>query len=173
MHPLLLIPSPSASSRAYYSSIASTPSPAVLHLLTHSPLPVIPTPQQTFIRLGLFHPSGTQPLDAIVLLDWRGRRRLVVPFGWGAGKWVTGLDGMSNSHHAEELIHTFVDGVKELSAEWEGSVERLEWERRKELGIEEDQATAGADRDDSDEEMAIDECLETLVSRPPFLRVPR
>ncbi|KAL9091709.1 MAG: hypothetical protein Q9165_004785 [Trypethelium subeluteriae] len=137
----------------------ATPSSAVLHLLTHSPLPVLPTPQQTFIRLGLFHPSGSQPLDAIVLLDWRGRRRLVVPFGWGAGKWVSGTGGNSNAHHAEELMGALGDSVRELSVEWEGSVERAEWEERMAMGMdgEAGQAGAGAENDDANGEMAIDE----------------
>ncbi|KAI9665009.1 MAG: hypothetical protein M1821_006457 [Bathelium mastoideum] len=173
MHPLLLIPSPSASSRTYYSSISNTPSPAVLHLLTHSPLPVLPTSQQMFIRLGLFHPSGTQPLDAIILLDWRGRRRLVVPFGWGAGKWVTGVESTSNVQQAEELMRALAEGIKELNTEWEKSLDKEEWEERKKMGAEE-QAVAGADRDESDEEMAIDECLETFIhTKSPALRLPR
>lgn len=118
---------------------------------------MLPTPQQTFIRLGLFHPSGTQPLDAIVLLDWYGRRRLVVPFGWGAGKWVTGTNGNSNAHQADELMHALADGIRELSAEWEGSLDRMEWEQRRAMGIEEEQAIAGAEMDDLNGEMAIDE----------------
>lgn len=41
-----------------------------------------------FVRLGLLHPlgGGETPLDALVVVDNRGRRRLVLPFGWGAGK---------------------------------------------------------------------------------------
>jgi hypothetical protein len=41
-----------------------------------------------FVRLGLLHPlgGGKFPLDALVVLDQRARRRLVLPFGWGAGK---------------------------------------------------------------------------------------
>ena len=41
-----------------------------------------------FVRLGLLHPlgGGKFPLDALVVLDKKGRRRLVLPFGWGAGK---------------------------------------------------------------------------------------
>ena len=118
---------------------------------------MLPTPQQTFIRLGLFHPSGTQPLDAIVLLDWCGRRRLVVPFGWGAGKWVTGMNGTGNAYQAEELMGALADGIRELSAEWEGSLERAEWEQRRAMGMEEDQVGAGVEMDDASGEMAIDE----------------
>ncbi|KAJ4300996.1 hypothetical protein N0V90_003085 [Kalmusia sp. IMI 367209] len=41
-----------------------------------------------FVRLGLLHPlgGGEYPLDALVVIDGRGKRRLVLPFGWGAGK---------------------------------------------------------------------------------------
>lgn len=41
-----------------------------------------------FVRLGLLHPlgGGDFPLDALVVVDTRGRRRLVLPFGWGAGR---------------------------------------------------------------------------------------
>ncbi|CAN9175898.1 unnamed protein product [Alternaria alternata] len=54
-------------------------------------LPVIQaaTPSNNhFVRLGLLHPlgGGKFPLDALVVLDKQSRRRLVLPFGWGAGK---------------------------------------------------------------------------------------
>ncbi|KAF2647484.1 hypothetical protein K491DRAFT_772478 [Lophiostoma macrostomum CBS 122681] len=41
-----------------------------------------------FVKLGLLHPlgGGHFPLDALVVIDKRGRRRMVLPFGWGAGK---------------------------------------------------------------------------------------
>ncbi|KAG9196290.1 hypothetical protein G6011_01411 [Alternaria panax] len=41
-----------------------------------------------FVRLGLLHPlgGGKFPLDALIVLDKQSRRRLVLPFGWGAGK---------------------------------------------------------------------------------------
>ena len=92
-----------------------------------------------------------------MLLDWRGRRRLVVPFGWAAGKWVTERDGNGKAHQAEELMGALADGIRELNAEWERSVERMEWEQRKAMGMEEEQAVAGAEVDDINGEMAIDE----------------
>lgn len=54
-------------------------------------LPIIQaaTPSNNhFVRLGLLHPlgGGKFPLDALVVLDKQSRRRLVLPFGWGAGK---------------------------------------------------------------------------------------
>ncbi|KAF1971476.1 hypothetical protein BU23DRAFT_183200 [Bimuria novae-zelandiae CBS 107.79] len=41
-----------------------------------------------FVRLGLLHPlgGGEHPLDALVVIDAQAKRRLVLPFGWGAGK---------------------------------------------------------------------------------------
>ena len=41
-----------------------------------------------FVKLGLLHPlgGGKFPLDALVVVDTKGRRRLVLPFGWGAGR---------------------------------------------------------------------------------------
>jgi hypothetical protein len=48
-----------------------------------------------FVRLGLLHPlgSGQDPLDALVVLDAQGRRRLLLPFGWGAGRHVGAVGG--------------------------------------------------------------------------------
>lgn len=45
-------------------------------------------PNNYFVRLGLLHPlgGGKFPLDALAVVDQQGRRRLVLPFGWGAGK---------------------------------------------------------------------------------------
>ena len=50
-------------------------------------------PANHFLKLGLLHPlgGGQRPLDAIVILDTAGRRRLVIPFGWGAGRHVDDL----------------------------------------------------------------------------------
>jgi hypothetical protein len=48
-----------------------------------------------FVRLGLLHPlgGGYYPLDALVVLDAEGRRRLVLPFGWGAGRHAGDVGG--------------------------------------------------------------------------------
>lgn len=45
-------------------------------------------PNNHFVRLGLLHPlgGGKFPLDALAVVDKKGRRRLVLPFGWGAGR---------------------------------------------------------------------------------------
>jgi len=48
-----------------------------------------------FVKLGLLHPlgGGSYPLDALVVLDTKGRRRLVLPFGWGAGRHAGNIGG--------------------------------------------------------------------------------
>jgi hypothetical protein len=68
---------------------------ALSSMLAASPLclPIVEAqgiPANHFLKLGLLHPlgGGRRPLDAIVILDTAGRRRLVIPFGWGAGKHV-------------------------------------------------------------------------------------
>lgn len=73
------------------------------HVLSNSPstsysLPLIQavgSGYNHFVRLGLLHPlgAGQFPLDAIVVLDSRGRRRLVLPFGWGAGRHAGSAGG--------------------------------------------------------------------------------
>lgn len=67
-------------------------------MLASSPLclPIVEAqgnPANHFLKLGLLHPlgGGRRPLDAIVILDTAGRRRLVIPFGWGAGRHVEDL----------------------------------------------------------------------------------
>ncbi|CAI6341860.1 unnamed protein product [Periconia digitata] len=65
-----------------------------------------------FVRLGLLHPlgGGEHPLDAIVVIDSQARRRLVLPFGWGAGKHVaTPAGGMIQTQLMKLLrncVHT-------------------------------------------------------------------
>jgi hypothetical protein len=48
-----------------------------------------------FVKLGLLHPlgGGKFPLDALVVVDTKGRRRLVLPFGWGAGRHASTAAG--------------------------------------------------------------------------------
>lgn len=65
---------------------------------THKPSTTVPfslplisavdPPNNHFVRLGLLHPlgGGKFPLDALAVVDRKGRRRLVLPFGWGAGR---------------------------------------------------------------------------------------
>ncbi|RMZ74032.1 hypothetical protein GMOD_00004857 [Pyrenophora seminiperda CCB06] len=70
-----------------------------------------------FVRLGLLHPlgGGKFPLDALVVLDGKGRRRLVLPIGWGAGKHVDTPAGRSIQVRLMSLLR--------------GCVEKLERER--------------------------------------------
>ncbi|KAI8935749.1 hypothetical protein NX059_007269 [Plenodomus lindquistii] len=75
-----------------------------------------------FVRLGLLHPSGGGrfPLDALVVVDWRGRRRLVLPFGWGAGRYA---DTPAGRGIQGRLMGLLEECVKVLEAEREGSVD--------------------------------------------------
>jgi hypothetical protein len=61
----------------------STTAPFSLPLIS-----AVDPPNNHFVRLGLLHPlgGGKFPLDALVVVDRKNRRRLVLPFGWGAGK---------------------------------------------------------------------------------------
>ncbi|KAF3034692.1 hypothetical protein E8E12_005034 [Didymella heteroderae] len=63
----------------------STTAPFSLPLIS-----AVDPPNNHFVRLGLLHPlgGGKFPLDALAVVDSKGRRRLVLPFGWGAGKHV-------------------------------------------------------------------------------------
>lgn len=61
-----------------------------------------------FLKLGLLHPlgGGQQPLDALVLIDHAGLRRLVLPYGWGIGKHVTRSEmrTIMQSRYADQLL---------------------------------------------------------------------
>jgi hypothetical protein len=67
-----------------------------------------------FVRLGLLHPlgGGKFPLDALVVLDPCGRRRLVLPFGWGAGKHAGTPAGRSIQTRLMELLRTCVETLE-------------------------------------------------------------
>jgi hypothetical protein len=64
-----------------------------------------------FVRLGLLHPlgGGKFPLDALVVLDQEGRRRLVLPFGWGAGKHAGTPAGRNIEMRLMGLLRTCVE----------------------------------------------------------------
>lgn len=77
-------------------------------------------PGRTFTRMGLMHPmgGGKEPLDAIVVVDRRGevsKRRLVLPFGWGAGKFVQ--DGAGGWMVRGRLMEVLRDSVEEIARE--------------------------------------------------------
>ncbi|KAF2099110.1 hypothetical protein NA57DRAFT_56733 [Rhizodiscina lignyota] len=80
-------------------------------------------PSRTFTRLGLLHPlgGGREALDAIVLLDRQGRRRLVLPFGWGSGRHVR--DAAGGWIVRERFFEVLVKAVGELELEWMGEIE--------------------------------------------------
>lgn len=64
-----------------------------------------------FVRLGLLHPlgGGKLPLDALVVLDPRGKRRMMLPFGWGAGKHAGTLAGKGIQARYVELLRHCVE----------------------------------------------------------------
>ncbi|KAL5121987.1 hypothetical protein ACEQ8H_000203 [Pleosporales sp. CAS-2024a] len=68
-----------------------------------------------FVRLGLLHPlgGGKFPLDALVLLDHRGRRRLVLPFGWGAGKHAATPAGKGIQAQLMQLLRSCVETLEQ------------------------------------------------------------
>jgi hypothetical protein len=68
-----------------------------------------------FVRLGLLHPlgGGKFPLDALVVLDQRGRRRLVLPFGWGAGKHACTPAGRGIQTHLMKLLRSCVETIEQ------------------------------------------------------------
>jgi hypothetical protein len=68
-----------------------------------------------FVRLGLLHPlgGGKFPLDALVVLDQCGRRRLVLPFGWGAGKHAATPAGRSIQTRLMELLVQCVEMLEQ------------------------------------------------------------
>jgi len=106
MQPLIL-----TSSFSHVASILSTQS------CSFPIVEVNGTPPKPFLQLGLLHPlgGGKEPLDAIVVLDTKGKRRLVLPFGWGAGRHI--LDHVAGSAVKERFSDILRDGIKALEAE--------------------------------------------------------
>lgn len=96
------------------------PSFALPHLSPAPPFPLLAAkghPQNHFLKLGLLHPlgGGQAAMDALVVLDARGRRRLVLPFGWGAGRHVGKAVG--GDMVQERLMEVLRTGVEELERE--------------------------------------------------------
>jgi len=94
-------------------------SPLIPQLLKISPnlQTLILTWSRHFLQLGLLHPlgGGKQPLDAIVVLDAHGKRRLVLPFGWGAGRHV--LDPVAGVAVKARYSEILLDSIKALEPE--------------------------------------------------------
>ncbi|KAF2854827.1 hypothetical protein T440DRAFT_464959 [Plenodomus tracheiphilus IPT5] len=67
-----------------------------------------------FVRLGLLHPlgGGKFPLDALVVIDSCGRRRLVLPFGWGAGRHADSAAGGGIQGRLMGLLRECVEGLE-------------------------------------------------------------
>lgn len=94
--------------------------PDTHRLSTASPfsLPLVQgvTPSNNhFVRLGLLHPlgGGKYPLDALVVLDAQGRRRLVLPFGWGAGKHASTPAGRGIQMRLMSLLRDCVRALEQ------------------------------------------------------------
>ncbi|KAH7401814.1 hypothetical protein DE146DRAFT_442024 [Phaeosphaeria sp. MPI-PUGE-AT-0046c] len=94
--------------------------PSTHKLSPHAPfsLPLIQAVEPSnnhFVRLGLLHPlgGGKFPLDALVVLDQRGRRRLVLPFGWGAGKHAGTPAGRSIQTQLMGLLRSCVETLEQ------------------------------------------------------------
>jgi hypothetical protein len=68
-----------------------------------------------FVRLGLLHPlgGGKFPLDALVVLDQCHRRRLVLPFGWGAGKHAGTPAGRGIQAQLMDLLRACVETLEQ------------------------------------------------------------
>lgn len=77
-------------------------------------------PNNHFVRLGLLHPlgGGKFPLDALVVLDPQGRRRLVLPFGWGAGTHTETSAGRGIRDRMTELLKSCVKTLED--ERWDG-----------------------------------------------------
>ncbi|KAF2015691.1 hypothetical protein BU24DRAFT_183467 [Aaosphaeria arxii CBS 175.79] len=67
----------------------------------------------SFVKLGLLHPlgGGHCPLDALVVIDAQGRRRLVLPFGWGAGRHAGTAGGKLVRDTLMSLLRSCVEAL--------------------------------------------------------------
>ncbi|KZM23044.1 hypothetical protein ST47_g5676 [Ascochyta rabiei] len=71
-------------------------------------------PNNHFVRLGLLHPlgGGKFPLDALAVVDKKGHRRLVLPFGWGAGRHADTPAGRSIQNKMMMLLKHCVETLE-------------------------------------------------------------
>ncbi|KAF2630723.1 hypothetical protein BU25DRAFT_334438 [Macroventuria anomochaeta] len=87
----------------------STTAPFSLPLIS-----AVDPPNNHFVRLGLLHPlgGGKFPLDALAVVDKNGRRRLVLPFGWGAGKHADTPAGRSIQNRMMMLLKHCIETLE-------------------------------------------------------------
>ncbi|KIW01476.1 uncharacterized protein PV09_07230 [Verruconis gallopava] len=104
------------------SLVLTRESKALTRAMETSPicLPVVETqgnPANHFLKLGLLHPlgGGRQPLDAMVVIDTESRRRMVLPFGWGAGRHIS--DPVTGPIVQQRFIALLINGVQTLERE--------------------------------------------------------
>ncbi|KAF2759276.1 hypothetical protein EJ05DRAFT_499690 [Pseudovirgaria hyperparasitica] len=67
-----------------------------------------------FLKLGVLQPmgGGQAPLDSIIVIDAHDRRRLLVPFGWGAGRHV--MDATGGKVIIERMTRTLIHALGDL-----------------------------------------------------------
>jgi hypothetical protein len=87
----------------------STTAPFSLPLIS-----AVDPPNNHFVRLGLLHPlgGGKFPLDALAVVDKKGRRRLILPFGWGAGKHADTPAGKSIQNRMMMLLKHCIETLE-------------------------------------------------------------
>lgn len=87
----------------------STTAPFSLPLIS-----AVDPPHNHFVRMGLLHPlgGGKFPLDALAVVDRLGRRRLVLPFGWGAGKHADTPAGRSIQNKMMALLKQCIETLE-------------------------------------------------------------
>ncbi|KAH0551685.1 hypothetical protein GP486_007097 [Trichoglossum hirsutum] len=76
------------------------------------------SPPNIIPALGLLHPlgGGREALDAVVVLDACGRRRMVLPVGWGQSRHYAAPDELLKNTMAK-LMANLVDGLQWLDRE--------------------------------------------------------
>jgi len=94
-----------------------------------SSLPIIYDPsRQLTSSLGLLHPlgGGRTALDAIVVLDSKLRRRMLLPIGWGV-KTRVGNTGMMNPYADREEEEVTLTCEQEVERAVKRLIEGVEW----------------------------------------------
>jgi hypothetical protein len=92
----------------------STHKPSITAPFSLPLVSAIDPPNNHFVRLGLLHPlgGGKFPLDALAVLDKKGRRRLILPFGWGAGKHADTPAGRNIQHRMMLLLKHCIETLE-------------------------------------------------------------